>query len=110
MIIGKMSGNVLKGFSGAIKTLTFDARISVVQAPNSDNEKAPAWRILIGDPADGAEIGGGWDRLGSRGHYIALQIDDPNFAAPLRANMIQLDDDTQRYAILWSRPEPRDGR
>lgn len=109
MIIGTMRGKVAEGFTGSIKTLAFDAQITLVKAPYSENENAPEWRILIGDPALGAEIGAGWDRAGSRGYYIALQIDDPSLAAPLRANMVRLGDDLGSFSLLWSRPEPRDG-
>jgi uncharacterized protein (DUF736 family) len=109
MIIGMMQRGPSDGFSGTIKTLAFDAQISLVKAPYSENDNAPAWRILVGDPADGAEIGAGWDRAGSRGYYIALQIDDPCLVAPLRANMVRLGDDQGSFSILWSRPEPREG-
>ncbi|MGV7123082.1 DUF736 domain-containing protein [Sphingopyxis sp. 550A] len=109
MIIGTMRGKVSEGFAGSIRTLSFDAQITVLKAPFSENDNAPKWRILIGDPALGAEIGAGWDRVGSRGYYIALQIDDPSLPAPLRANMVRLGDDPGDFSILWSRPEPQDG-
>ncbi|MGH6652958.1 MAG: DUF736 domain-containing protein [Sphingopyxis sp.] len=97
------------GFSGSIRTLAFDAEITLSSAAYSEKENAPAWRLLIGDPALGAEIGAGWDRLGPRGLYIALQIDDPSLATPLRANMVRLGDDPDEYSILWSRPEAQGG-
>lgn len=109
MIIGIMHGDIFEGYTGSIKTLAFDAQISLVKAPNSENGNAPEWKLLIGDPADGIEIGAAWNRAGSRELYFALQIDDPSLAAPLRANMVRLGDDKRRYSILWSRPEPRDG-
>lgn len=109
MIIGTMRRNDTGGFSGAIRTLAFDAEITLSSAAYSEKENAPAWRLLIGDPARGAEIGAGWDRSGPRGLYIALQIDDPSLAAPLRANMVRLGDDEDEYSILWSRPEAQGG-
>ena len=57
----------------------------------------------------GAEIGAGWDRTGPRGLYIALQIDDPSLAAPLRANLVRLGPDDGDLSILCSRPEPQAG-
>ena len=75
----------------------------------SEKENAPGWRLLIGDPALGAEIGAGWDRTGPRGLYIALQIDDPSLAAPLRANLVRLGPDDGDLSILCSRPEPQAG-
>lgn len=109
MIIGTMRRNEARGFSGSIRTLAFDAEVTLASAAYSEKENAPAWRLLIGDPAIGSEIGAGWDRAGSRGLYIALQIDDPILAAPLRANMVRLSDDQDEYSILWSRPEPQGG-
>lgn len=109
MIIGTMRRNDSGGFSGSIRTLSFDAEITLSSAAYSEKENAPAWRLLIGDPAHGAEIGAGWDRSGPRGLYIALQIDDPSLAAPLRANMVRLGDDLDEYSILWSRPEAQGG-
>lgn len=109
MIIGTMRRNDMGGFSGPIRTLAFDAQITLSSAAYCEKENAPAWRLLIGDPALGADIGAGWDRSGPRGLYIALQIDDPSLAAPLRANMVRLGDDADEYSILWSRPEAQGG-
>lgn len=109
MIIGTMRGKPAESITGSIRTLAFDAPIALVKAAPSQHENAPEWRILVGDPALGAEIGAGWDREGSRGYYIALQIDDPTLGVPLRANMVRLGDDDGAFSILWSRPEPRSG-
>jgi uncharacterized protein (DUF736 family) len=109
MIIGTMRRNAAGDLSGSIRTLAFDAQIELAPAAYSEKENAPSWRILIGDPALGAEIGAGWNRLGPRGLYIALQIDDPSLAAPLRANLVRLGSDDGDYSILWSRPEPQAG-
>ncbi|MGV7122335.1 DUF736 domain-containing protein [Sphingopyxis sp. 550A] len=109
MIIGTMRREGTGGFTGSLRSLTFDAPITLVGAAYSEKENAPAWRLLIGDAALGAEIGAGWDRSGPRGLYIALQIDDPSLAAPLRANMVRLSGDADEYSILWSRPEVQGG-
>ena len=109
MIIGTMRRDGTSGFTGSIRTLAFDAPIALVSAAYSDKENAPAWRLLVGDPALAAEIGAGWDRSGARGLYIALQIEDPSLAAPLRANMVRLSGDVDEYSILWSRPDPQGG-
>jgi len=109
MIIGTMRRNDTGGFSGSLRTLALNAEITLCRAPYSEKENAPAWRLLIGDPALGAEIGAGWNRAGSRGLYLALQIDDPSLAAPLRANLVRLGDDEDEFSILWSRPEPQGG-
>src|SRR3546814_20380550 len=54
----------------------------------SETVNAPTWRVYLGDAEAGIEIGAGWTRCGSRGIYLALQIDDPLFAAPISANLL----------------------
>lgn len=109
MIIGTMRRGEAGGVSGAIRTLAFDAEVTLASAAHSEKENAPAWRLPIGDPALGAEIGAGWDRSGPRGLYIALKIDDPSLSAPLRANMVRLGGDADEHSTLWSRPDPQGG-
>lgn len=109
MIIGtfRSAGD---GFAGRIRTLLLDAELTIVPAQPSDAENAPAWRILIGDPVDAIEIGAGWNRSGERaGAFVALQIDDPALATPLRANLLRSTQD-ESYQLLWSRPAKRERR
>jgi len=99
------------GFAGHIATVTVDAIVAIVPAQSSDSENAPEWRILLGDADSGVEIGAGWNRTGERaGAYVALQIDDPAFAAPLRANLLRSAHDNGEHILLWSRPLARDGK
>src|SRR3546814_10534535 len=64
------------GYAGHIRTLAFDAEINIARAQLSETENAPTWRVYLGDAEAGIEIGAGWTRCGSRGIYLALQIDD----------------------------------
>src|SRR3546814_10205632 len=75
------------GYAGHIRTLAFDAEINIARAQLSETENAPTWRVYLGDAEAGIEIGAGWTRCGSRGIYLALQNDDPQFAAPISANL-----------------------
>ena len=57
-------------------------------------------------------IGGGgrWaaKRTGEKaGEYVSLQIDDPTFDHPLRANLFQSDDDKSAWGLHWNRPPKR---
>ncbi|MGQ2936858.1 MAG: DUF736 domain-containing protein [Sphingopyxis sp.] len=55
------------------------------------------------------EIGAGWERRSERaGSYIALQIDDPALAVPLRANLLRSTQNEDEYHLLWTRPVPRE--
>jgi uncharacterized protein (DUF736 family) len=109
MIIGTFH-SAGDGFAGRIRTLLLDAELTIVPAQPSDAENAPAWRILLGDRTDAIEIGGGWNRSGERaGAFVALQIDDPALAVPLRANLLRTAQD-DLYHLLWSRPAKRERR
>lgn len=107
MIIGSFQ-TAGSGYAGQIRTLLIDAMIAIVPAQPSDAANAPGWRVLLVEADDGVEVGAGWDRTGERaGAYIALLIDDPALAAPLRSNLIRSPRSGDEYHLLWSRPAPR---
>lgn len=95
------------GFSGRIRTLSFDTEFVIVRAEPSDAENEPDYRIHLGDE-DGPEVGAGWKRTGERaGEYLALVLDDPVFLAPIRANLFRDDDAGSAWSLHWSRPRDR---
>lgn len=100
------------GFIGHLTTLVLDQDIIIVAAEPSDAENAPQYRVHVFDSMNnetGAEIGAGWKRSGEKaGDYIAIQLDDPSFAQPIRANLFR-DDDTG-WSLHWSRPAKPDGK
>ena len=97
------------GYAGRLRTLTCDADIVIVRVQPSAAENAPEWRLLLGDAASGIEIGAGWNRTGERaGAFIAVQIDDPAFAVPLRANLLRASQQDGEHHLLWSRPSARE--
>jgi uncharacterized protein (DUF736 family) len=99
------------GYSGRLRTLTLDVELALVPADKSDAEKAPDYRIYIGEDADGAEVGAGWKRTGEKaGAYVSLLIDDPAFPQPIHANLFQADADGSSFHLLWNRPSRRDDR
>lgn len=92
-------------YVGRIQTLSIEAEISIVPAPSSAAENAPEWRVLLGNPDTGVEIGAGWNRTGERASsFIAIQIDDPAFGTPLRANLLRSAHRSDEHHLLWSRP------
>ncbi|MEJ1978609.1 MAG: DUF736 domain-containing protein [Acetobacteraceae bacterium] len=96
------------GFSGRIRSLALDVELVLVPADHSDAENAPDYRIHLGDD-DGPEVGAGWKRTGERaGEYVSLQLDDPSFGQPIRANLFQADDKGSVFNLLWNRPPRRD--
>ena len=99
------------GISGRIRTLALDAELILVPVDKRDAENAPDYRIHLGD-ADGSEVGpevgAGWKRTGEKaGEYVSLQLDDPTFARPIRANLFQADDTGTAFDLLWNRPPRR---
>lgn len=91
-------------YIGRLRTLCIDAQIAVIPAPPSDADNAPDWLVMLGDARSDDQIGAGWSRVGPRaGDYIALQIDDPVFPAPLRANLLRATLVDDAYPLLWSR-------
>lgn len=102
------------GFSGRIHTFTQCRGIAIVPVEPSNAENAPDYRIHLsdGDGQDlGPEIGAGWERTGERaGIFVALVIDDPALAQPLRANLFRDGADTASWSLHWSRPHKREAR
>ncbi|MGX8009063.1 DUF736 domain-containing protein [Mesorhizobium sp. ORM8.1] len=104
--IGQFTRNQ-SGYSGRIRTLSLDTGIAIVEADASDAEKAPDYRVHAGSE-DGPVVGAGWKRSGEKaGEFVSLQIDDPTFARPLRANLFQNGDDKTSWSLQWSRQRDR---
>lgn len=95
------------GFAGHLHTLTLDIDLTLVPADPSDSENAPDYRVISGDGDDAREVGAGWKHVGEKaGDYVSLQIDDPAFVQPLRANLFKADGDN--HVMVWSRPSRRE--
>jgi uncharacterized protein (DUF736 family) len=99
------------GLSGRIRTLALDAVLVLIPVDKRDAENAPDYRIHLGDD-DGAEVGpevgAGWKRTGEKaGDYISLQLDDPSFGQPIRANLFQANEAGTEFDLLWNRTSRR---
>lgn len=95
------------GFAGHLHTLTLDLELTLVPAENSDSENSPDFRVIAGEGDQAREVGAGWKHVGEKaGDYIAIQIDDPTFVQPLRANLFQGDGNS--HVLVWSRPTKRE--
>ncbi|KAB2701394.1 MULTISPECIES: DUF736 domain-containing protein [Pseudomonadota] len=102
------------GFIGDLTTLSLHQDIIIVAAEPSDAENAPDYRVHVLDTMSnetGAEIGAGWKRTGEKaGEYVSLQLDDPTFDHPIRANLFQSADDKSAWSLHWNRPPKRGER
>ena len=95
------------GYSGRIRTLSLDIELTLVPAEPSDAENAPDYRIHHGND-EGPEIGAGWKRSSDKaGDFVSVQLDDPTFPQPIRANLFQNGDDKTSWSLHWSRPRDR---
>ena len=85
-------------FTGTVNTLMFQARVRI--APN-DRKKAdsqPDYRVYAGN----AEIGAGWTKTSQQTGrpYISVKLDDPSFAAPIFAALVQTEEGG--HQLIWS--------
>lgn len=95
------------GFAGHLHTLTLDIDLVLVPAESTDSENAPDFRVIAGSDDEAREVGAGWKQVGEKaGDYVSIQIDDPMFVQPLRANLFN--DDGNGHVLVWSRPSRRD--
>ncbi|MEQ1541194.1 MAG: DUF736 domain-containing protein [Novosphingobium sp.] len=95
------------GFAGHLHTLTLDIDLVLVPADPSDSENAPDFRVIAGEGDEAREVGAGWKHVGEKaGDYVSIQIDDPSFIQPLRANLFK--GDGNGHVLAWSRPSRRE--
>jgi uncharacterized protein (DUF736 family) len=109
-LIGQFS-RTKSGYVGRVHTLALDAELVISPAEQSDAENAPDYRVHLGSEEDGPEVVAGWKRTGEKaGDYVSLQIDDPAFPHPIRANLFQSADDKSAWGLHWNRPPKRGER
>ena len=95
------------GYSGHIRTLSLDIAVAIVTAEANETENAPDYRVHA-ENDEGPEIGAGWKRSSEKaGDYVSIQLDDPTFPQPIRANLFQNGDDKTSWSLHWSRPRDR---
>lgn len=96
------------GYTGHLHTLSLNIDLVLTEVEERASETAPDYRVIAGSDDEAREIGAGWKRVGEKaGDYVAIQIDDPMFLQPLRANIFK--DQDGHHHLVWSRPSSRDG-
>lgn len=97
------------GFAGHLHTLTLDIDLVLLPSEPSDSENAPDFRVIAGSDDEAREVGAGWKHVGEKaGDYVAIQIDDPMFTQPLRANLFQ--GENNGHVLVWSRASKREAK
>jgi uncharacterized protein (DUF736 family) len=89
------------GYTGSLKTLTLNVKAKIVPVEGEkENDKAPDFRIVAGT----IECGAAWKKTGkeSERDYLSVKLDDPSFAAPIYASLVEGDDG---FSLIWSRPK-----
>ena len=83
---------------GTLTTLALHVAKIIFEPEQSDNEKAPVFRVFAGD----FEIGAGWKRVSKDGNtYISVKLDDPSFAQPIWCALFK--SEGSLYLLDWNR-------
>jgi len=92
-IFTKSSG----GFNGTIQTIGLKAKVAITPVEKR-GDTAPDFRVFVGK----VEIGAGWARTskGTGRDFVSVKLDDPSFAAPIYANLIEREG---QHELIWSR-------
>ncbi len=88
-------------FSGFIKTMTISKAIELVPV-DEVKERGPGYRVFC----EGAEIGAAWNKTSqAQRSYVSLTMDDPAFAEPMYASLVESDKEPGVWRLLWDRPK-----
>ena len=86
-----------ESFTGAVKTLSINAKTTIKPADKA-SDKAPDYRVFAGN----VEFGAAWKKTSNEGRdYLSVKLDDPSFPAPIYATLVEGDDDN--HSLIWSR-------
>jgi uncharacterized protein (DUF736 family) len=99
-IIGTFIRGADGKLSGSLKTLALGSKLQFVPETNKSSDNAPDFRIYLGS----LEVGAGWQRIAKESgrDYWSVKLDDPAFAAPLYASLVETEDG-KTFNLLWSR-------
>ncbi len=91
-----------ESFVGTIRTMTINVKAKITPNKEKANDKAPDYRVYAG----GAELGGGWREKSKddEREYISLRLDDPSFAAPIRAAFFE-NESEGTGVMVWGRDD-----
>ena len=105
-------GTFIRGdtFQGAVRTLSLDVDLDIRKAEKS-SDNAPDFRIFPrgtgrGSAGSDAELGAAWRKTSAQSRdYLSVKIDDPAFAAPLFATLVEEPGhpDGDRFVLIWTR-------
>ena len=87
-------------YTGTIRTMTINVKAQLVPNSKKESDSAPDYRLYAG----GAELGAAWQQESKNGDtaYLAVKLDDPSFAAPIRAAFFENSEDGTGV-MVWNR-------
>ncbi|ACT58357.1 DUF736 domain-containing protein [Hirschia baltica] len=87
-------------YTGTIRTMTINVKAQLVPNTKKASEDAPDYRLFAG----GAELGAGWKEASNSGetNYLAVKLDDPSFASPIRAAFFE-NAENGTGVLVWKR-------
>jgi uncharacterized protein (DUF736 family) len=82
--IGTFSRAGTGNYTGSVKTL--DVKSVKFIPAEGDNEKGPDFRVFTGT----TEFGAAWKKRSDKGNdYLSVKLDDPSFASPIYASLVE---------------------
>ncbi|CAH0496435.1 hypothetical protein NVSP9465_01469 [Novosphingobium sp. CECT 9465] len=96
------------GFVGRIRTISLDVQVRLVPTGAEPGGTAPDWQVYGVEPADADtalwSVGAAWTHARKDGgSYLAVAIDCPTFARPLRAHLVPSADKADQH-LLYRAP------
>jgi uncharacterized protein (DUF736 family) len=88
-------------FVGSVHTLSVKAKARIQAVADKEKASAPDYRIFAGTAI---EIGAGWKKTARETgrEYLSVKLDDPSFAAPIYASLVEAEDG-KTFSLIWSR-------
>lgn len=93
---------------GSVATVTIDLARLGLRPVESDNDKAPAFEIMVLNVAKRwVQIGALWEATSNSSGEVFYQgrLDDPSLPEPLQ--IMLFGDDEDGYRVVWNHPAPR---
>ncbi|MDR3529313.1 MAG: DUF736 domain-containing protein [Rhodopila sp.] len=98
--IGSFTKGENGSYTGTVRTLTVNAKTRIAPDNEKAKENAPDFRVYSGP----AEIGAAWRKTAEATgrEYLSVKLDDPSFAQPIYASLIEVEDG-KNFNLIWSR-------
>jgi uncharacterized protein (DUF736 family) len=83
-------------YTGSLRTVSLSLAVDFAPIASSDN--GPDFRVVSGS----IELGAAWKKARKDGgSYLSVRLDDPTFASPVFANLVEGKDG--QHTLIWTR-------